>query len=218
MIGEKLTIQTTHKVAAKSIYKILLPKIIKSNNRYVISIAGESGCGKTVTAMALKNVLDKHNLLTKILQQDDYFIRPPATNAQYRQQNINRVGIEEIRLDTLNKHIFAAVNGVNKIRKPLIVYERDLIQIEILNLRGTKVVIVEGTYTSILEKIDSKIFIDMSFKDTKQYRLVRNREIQDNFLESILEIEHKIISSHKVFANIIITNDFKVFEVKIIKK
>ena len=76
-------------------------------------------------------------------------------------------------------------------------------------------IIVEGTYTSLLKSVDTKIFIDEDYKETLKYRKRRNRgnEVNDPFVESVLETEHKIIAGHKFLADIIITKDYEVIPV-----
>jgi uridine kinase len=75
-----------------------------------------------------------------------------------------------------------------------------------------KVLIVEGTYTSLLRNVDIRIFIDRTREDTLAHREKRNRghEVGDPFVEGLLEIEHKIIAGHKHLANIIITKTYEV--------
>jgi uridine kinase len=72
------------------------------------------------------------------------------------------------------------------------------------------VIIIEGTYTTLVDNIDCHVFIDRNRDDTREDRLKRNREKQNDYLERILEIEHNIISRHKDMADIIINKEFKV--------
>ena len=106
------------------------------------------------------------------------------------------------------------VNAVKdgRITKPLVIYLEDRITEETLSLENVNVIIVEGTYTSVLKNVNTRIFIDLNYEDTKQSRLKRAREKQDNFLENVLKIEHNIISNHKNKADLIITKDFDILE------
>ena len=71
-----------------------------------------------------------------------------------------------------------------------------------------EVFIAEGTYTTALKNVDARVFIDRDLTDTKKDRAKRAREKQDDFLEQILTIEHRIISAQKKEADIIITKGF----------
>jgi uridine kinase len=208
--GDKLLIEEGHIKAAEKIAVLLLPKIEESRGRFVVTIAGESGSGKSEIASALSDVLLKRGIKSAILQQDDYFVYPPKTNAGLRRKAISHVGLAEVRLDLLDQNLKDATDGKEQIVKPLVIFDTDQITEETLNLKGIKVIIIEGTYTTTLKNAQQHIFIDRTYIDTKEARKRRDREKQDSYLEQILEIEHLIISPHKIQADIIVKNNFDV--------
>jgi uridine kinase len=174
----------------------------------VITVAGESGAGKSEIAYSLAEYMEQNGWKTGILQQDDYFFYPPKTNAAKRVEDIKHVGIQEVRMDLLDENAADFKKGKRVIMKPLVIFEEDRITEEVMNLEGKEVLIAEGTYTTALEQVDFRIFINRDVNDTREARLERNREKQDEFLEKILQIEHEIISKHKALADIIITKNF----------
>jgi uridine kinase len=119
---------------------------------------------------------------------------------------------KEVNLKLLDNNLRNAINGAKTIESPHIDYLSNRETIEHINIDGIKVLIVEGTYTSLLKNIDTRIFIDADYKDTLKFRKLRNRgnEVNDPFVEGILEMEHKIIAGHKFLADIIITKDYEV--------
>jgi uridine kinase len=211
MRGDKLIIQKHHVKAAQSIIPLLTPKILQRKDIFVVSIAGESGSGKSEIAAVLVRLLRKNeNMKSIIIQQDDYFVYPPKTNAEMRRRDISHVGPSEVRLGLLEQNLSDIVEGRSEIKKPLVIFEEDKITEEILHLEGVRVVIVEGTYTTLLHNVHQHIFIDRTYLDTRESRRERAREEQDHFLETVLEIEHRIISSHKLQADIIVTKNYEV--------
>ena len=210
MIGDKLNIEQRHIDAAGSIMELVLLRIEECEGKFILTIAGESGAGKSEIASVLCERLCEAGLKSVILQQDDYFVYPPKTNASMRKKDIGHVGLSEVRLGLLDENLRAIIDGEEEINKPLVNFEGDRITKETIKLEGVKVVVVEGTYTSVLKNVHKHIFIDQSYVDTREIRKRRAREEQDEFLEKILEIEHKIISSHKREADIIVTSDYKV--------
>lgn len=208
MRGDILIIDDNHRKAAAEVVKIIFPEIEKSNKKFVISVAGESGAGKSEIAASIAEVLEKKGLKCFIFQQDDYFVYPPKTNAKTREKDINWVGEKEVKLDLIDEELKMIAEGQTKIEKPLVIFEEDRIDKETVDLTDAEVIIVEGTYTTALKNIDQKVFIDRDLYDTKASRLKRNREKQDKYLEKILTIEHEIISAHKVLADVIITKDY----------
>jgi len=190
--------------------EVLLPQIMQAEGKFIITIAGESGSGKSEIATALSQLLAEKGIKSLILQQDDYFVYPPKTNARMRRQNTNHVGLSEVHLTVLDQHLHDILMGKTEIDKPLVIFDDDLITEETVKLEGIKVVIVDGTYTSLLKNVYQHIFLDRTYIDTRETRKSRAREEQDEFLERVLDIEHQIISSHRDTADIIVTSTYDV--------
>lgn len=211
MKGDKLVIQEGHIKAAHSLFHVLLPYMKDNEGIFIITIAGESGSGKSEIAVVLAQLFsEKQGIRSIIIQQDDYFVYPPKTNAMMRRKNIGHIGVSEVRLNLLDQNLKDVLEGKDKIEKPLVIFDDDRITEETIALEGMNVVIVEGTYTTLLKNVHQHIFIDRTYRDTRASRKQRAREEQDEFLEKILEIEHEIISSHKQQANIIVDNNYDV--------
>lgn len=213
MKGDIVVLEEHHKQAARKIVLQIIEKINNKTSRYTISIAGESGSGKSETSKAIVDELKKHGIRSVLLGQDDYFVLPPKTNDARRREDPEWLGPHvEVKLDLLEQNLKDAINGKNEITKPLVDYNENSVEEEIINLRAVKVVIVEGTYTSLLRNVDIKIFIARNRLDTLEHRQKRNRgnEVDDPFIEEILTMEHKIIAGHKQLADFVVTKDYKV--------
>ena len=78
--------------------------------------------------------------------------------------------------------------GKARLTKPLVDYNENSVEEETINLDGVKVVIAEGTYTSLLKNIDTRVFITRNRLDTLEHRRKRNRgdEVGDPFIEKVL--------------------------------
>jgi uridine kinase len=115
-----------------------------------------------------------------------------------------------VHLDVLDQNIREILDGKDVIEKPLVIYDEDLITSETVPVENAQVVIADGTYTSLLENLNTRVFIDRNYLDTRAYRekRVRHESELDEYIEKVLEIEHKIISAHKKMADIIITKDY----------
>lgn len=214
MQGDSIIIEEHHRRAAEAALPIILPLIEKCNERYTISVAGESGSGKSETAAAIAEVLTKHGVKSIIFQQDDYFVYPPKSNDKARRADINWVGSQEVNLDVLDKNLQTFLDGAKQIEKPLVIYEDDTITSEIMAVNDARVAIAEGTYTSLLENVKTRIFIDRNYTDTRAHREKRSRHESelDPFIDKVLVIEHDIISAHKSRADIVINKDYSVSE------
>ena len=78
-------------------------------------------------------------------------------------------GLKEVNIDLLDAHVQAFKNGDQFIEKPIIEYDSNNVQKTNFNFFDAKFLIVEGTYTSILSNVDSRIFIDRNFLQAKMY-------------------------------------------------
>ena len=210
MKGDVIIVEDHHYAAALEIVDYLLPKIEAKGDRYTCTVAGESGSGKSEMAQAIVSVLNYKEVLAGIFQQDDYFIYPPKTNHNTRLRDISWVGPQEVKLTLLDEHLQAAWEGQDEIIKPLVIFAEDRIEEETMTFTGLKVLIAEGTYTSLLENVDTRIFIARNRLETLESRRKRGREPMNSFFEEVLEIEHGIISKHKAKADIVITKDYQV--------
>ncbi len=210
MKGDIIIVEEHHRRAAAEIVPRLAPAVTAKGSRYTITVAGESGSGKSETATAIAEGLEAAGLKTTILQQDDYFVHPPRTNDRTRRANLCWVGPTEVRLELLDSHLQAAAEGASSITKPLVIYEEDAVVEEQLDLEGVDVVIAEGTYTSLLEHVDTRVFIARNRLETMEHRMKRGREDFDPFIEKVLEIEHDVISKHRERADVVITRDYDV--------
>ncbi len=212
MRGDTIIVEEHHRRAAAKIVPALLLKIDGSVGKYTLSVAGESGSGKSETATAIAEALEKEGIASVILQQDDYFVYPPKSNDRARRDDIAWVGPQEVRLDLLDTHLQAFHDNVDSIDKPLVDYETDSIGAERIVVADARVAIAEGTYTSLLDNVDIRVFIARDYEETRAHREKRKRDAAelDPFIDDVLKIEHGIISSHRARADIVINADYSV--------
>lgn len=213
MKGDIIVLGEHHIAAAAVIVPRIVDAVNSKDGRYTITVAGESGSGKSETGKAIADELEKHGIRSVLLGQDDYFVLPPKSNDAKRREDFDWLGPHvEVRLDLLEGNLIDAINGAGHIVKPLIDYNENSIESETVSLDGIKVVIAEGTYCTLLKNVDTKVFIARNRVDTLEHRQKRNRgsEVGDPFIENILITEHKIIAGHKQLANFVITKDYEV--------
>ena len=209
MRGDILIIDDNHRQAAGEVVDLILEDIRQTSRKFVITVAGESGAGKSEVAESLTERLWEHGFRCYVFAQDDYFVHPPKTNARTREKDISWVGMQEVKLDLLDQNLKDAVDEVPSITKPLVDFDADSIGEETVDLRNYDILIAEGTYTTTLKNADKRVFIDRNKMDTVESRKKRAREKQDEFLDKILTIEHGIIAPHKELADVVITKSWK---------
>jgi uridine kinase len=210
MTGDNNQLKPEYYQTAEALYATIQNLESSSNPKLVIGIAGESGSGKTITALQLQQVFELNGKKTNIVHMDDFFHLPPATNHEARVKDISCVGKNEVNLELLQKVCIQFKENAASVQQPLVDYNSNSISSFSWNAHDFDVLIVEGTYVLFLENIDIRVFIDRTYIDTKNDRLARGRDIANDFVEEVLAIEHKIIQTEKKLCNICIQSNFTI--------
>lgn len=208
MLGDIINIRSEYFHTAKSIVEILIQQPFW-NNKFVIGLSGESGSGKSVTAVCLQQELAASNKKALILHLDDYFKLPPQTNHENRLKTLENVGPHEVRLSLLQSHIDAFQSGSLEILKPQVNYKLNQILAETVVLNGYDCMIVEGTYSLLLENFNFRIFMDRTYLETKQQRVDRGRDENSAFIEEVLSKEHLLIRPLKKLAHLVVNKTYQ---------
>lgn len=211
MVGVEINIQPEYYSTAEA----LIEFINGSNRIYtslpkIIAIGGESGSGKSVTAVCLQQKLKEKNIDAYVFQMDDYFHLPPQSNHLNRVKSLKNVGMHEVDLKLLQSHIDAFLDGNKNISKPLVNFSSNHVMEEHLDLSSYSCLIVEGTYVLSLEKIDIKIFMEHSYVQTREQRMKRGRDSDSEFIESVLDLEHHLIRPYINQSDLIVKTDYSV--------
>lgn len=216
MVGDIIELQEQHLATAQQITTLLKKHFsLNGKRKLAIGIAGESGSGKSVTAFAIQKVLEREYCKSLVLQMDDYFRLSPKTNHENRLKSLENVGIQEVDLDRLSRNIKDFKNGTEEIEKPLVNYNENTVSKEKIDVADCGILIVEGTYILEIKEFDFTIFIDRNYKDTYENRIKRNRDVQGDFIEKVLEIEHQIIRDFKNRADLILGKNYELINTNI---
>lgn len=204
MIGDEISYYPEYKQITDFVIKNIV-SIKNPDSKLCISVGGESGCGKTSLAYALQKDIEKSTgLKGMIFHLDDYFYLPPADNHNARLKDTNLVGMNEVNMELLDSHLIHFKQKEDILNKPLINYNQNKILSENISCVEFDFCIVEGTYVNALNTPDYRIFMETTYLDTRKPRVVRARDLINDFNEQVLKIEHLIIKPHYKLANIII--------------
>ena len=68
MVGDKLVVHEGHVKAGQSIAELLLPQMSQTRGRFIITIAGESGSGKSEIAATIAKAPSERGIKSGIIQ------------------------------------------------------------------------------------------------------------------------------------------------------
>ena len=197
-------------VSARSKAQKLAAEILEKWPSKVYRISGESGCGKSTLATAMVHRLEQQGKRVLLFSQDDFFRLPPRQNHNQRVADFEWIGPGEVDWPLLNGCIAAALEGrVTSQKIPVMNWETDAREWVDQNVENVDVVLVEGTYVlSELAPDEIGVYFEHTYKDTKEARIARNREVVDDFIQRVLEREHHLIRPLRKKAQVIITKNY----------
>lgn len=210
MLGDILLITEKHEKAAAQIVD-RLGKI--ESDKMVIAIGGESGSGKSELAHVTSRRLKGKGELAKILHIDNYYKVPPQERTAWRKRHgVESIGLSEYDWDLINQNI-AEFRESKEAVLPCIDLLTDQQDRLITDFAGIKYLIVEGLYP-LKADADLRIFIDLTYHETKKAQILRGKEPQNEFRLQVLQREHEVVQSLRRLADLLVTEDFDVVEAR----
>jgi len=210
MLGDVLLITEKHEKAAEQIVD-RLGRI--ESDKMVIAIGGESGSGKSELAHVISRRLKDKGELAKILHIDNYYKVSPQERTEWRKRHgVESIGLSEYDWDLINQNI-AEFRESKEAVLPCIDLLTDQEDRLITDFEGIKYLIVEGLYP-LKADADLKIFIDLTYHETKKAQILRGKEPQNEFRLQVLQREHEVVQSLRPSADLLVTKDFDVVEAR----
>ena len=215
MLHDILLISEKHKSAAKAIVKHVIDQRsaltqTNPNYRFILAISGESGAGKSELSHELGISLRKHGISAKVLHADNYYKVPPLERKAWRTESgFEQVGIEEYDWDILNGTIDDFRNGRRSVMPciDLVTQETDQLYTD---FGAVELLIIDGLYAMGVNNADLRIYIDLTWHDTKKQQLMRGKETVDKDRIKVLEMEHRSVRSLRDSADIIVDKAYNV--------
>lgn len=214
MLGDILLINDMHKKAAKSIRDYVMNdlKIKEKRYRYIISISGESGSGKSELAHALGKILKEDNIRIKVIHTDNYYKIQPLLREEWRRnKGFDQIGLNEYDWVKINKTI-RDFKEEQECMIPCIDLIPEQVDKLITDFGKIDMLIIDGLYAINTKGVDLRIFIDLTYHETKTNQSIRMKEAMNDFRLKILEQEHKSIISLKPLADLIVDKTYQVVE------
>jgi uridine kinase len=197
---------------AEKIAEELAREVVQKSPAKVYRVSGESGCGKTTLAKALVKEYEAQGKKAVLISQDEYFHLPPRQNHNKRVEDFEWIGLGEVDWKLLNGVIDQVLDSeVSSVEVPEMDWELDTKEWKTMEAEEVDVVVIEGTYV-LGEKREGElgIFFEHTYEDTRENRLARNREVVDDFIQRVLEREHKIISGLREKADLVVSKNYTI--------
>ncbi len=212
MLGDVLLINDMHKDAAQSIFERVLKarESLDERYRYVIGISGESGSGKSELAHALGQILKDNHVRVKIIHTDNYYKIQPLLREEWRRnKGFDKIGLGEYDWIKIRKTI-RDFKEEQECMIPCIDLIPEQVDKLITDFSKIDLLIIDGLYAIDAGDVDMRVFIDLTYHETKINQIIRMKEALSDFRESILEKEHQAVASLKPKADLIVDKSYQV--------
>jgi uridine kinase len=210
MLGDILLINDMHKDAAKAIGEKVLEDLEKKEGRYryIVGIAGESGSGKSELSHALGKVLKEQYIRVKVIHTDNYYKIQPLLREEWRRnKGFNMIGLDEYDWVKIHKTI-RDFKEAQECMMPCVDLIPEQVDKLLVDFSKIDLLIVDGLYAINAPDIDLRIFIDLTYHETKINQIIRMKEAMTDFRLNILEREHLSVSTLRPMADLIIDKSY----------
>lgn len=212
MLGDVLLINDMHKDAAQAIYEKVnvARESLDERYRYVIGISGESGSGKSELAHALGKRLKENHVRVKIIHTDNYYKIQPLLREEWRRnKGFDKIGLDEYDWIKIRKTI-RDFKEEQECMIPCIDLIPEQVDKLITDFSKIDLLIIDGLYAINTPDVDLKVFIDLTFHETKINQIIRMKEALSDFRTTILQKEHDAVVSLKSQADLIVDKSYQV--------
>jgi uridine kinase len=212
MLGDILLINDMHKEAAQTICeKVIADRETREERyRYVVGISGESGSGKSELAHALGTCLKDHNIRVKVIHTDNYYRIQPLLREEWRRnKGFDQIGINEYDWVKIRKTL-RDFKEEQECMIPCIDLIPEQVDKLITDFSKVDMLILDGLYAINAKDIDMRVFIDLTYHETKINQIIRMKEALSDFRLGILEREHQAVISLKPNADLVVDKSYQV--------
>lgn len=97
---------------------------------------------------------------------------------------------------------------------PCIDLVTDQVDTLITDFSGIDLLVLDGLYAIHARGADLRVFIDLTFHETKKAQLLRGKEKVDDWRMTVLEQEHRVVSSLREKADLIVNKSYEIVAAK----
>jgi len=204
MQNQIITITSKHHAAAEIIFN----KVIEDRTpKYIITVTGEVGTGKSTVSLLLAKLLKEQGIRVKIMDLDNYYKIAPLERKIWRKKNgINKVGLDEYNWDKIYKNIQDFKND-RKATMPLVDMMTDYVDELTTDFKDVDFLIIKGLYSIKCKESKLKVFIELSYEEAINRNLYIPMEITDDFRIQVMKKEQEVVQKLKKDADFFIDFD-----------
>lgn len=215
---DKLGITAEHENAANELMPII-DQALKTNEKIILAVGGESGTGKSEVAYLVENALIKKGIQTVAWSFDNAYITPPAIREEKRAEDYEKnVGLVEMNRPLI-KEVISSFEHEKPVTVPVIVINgngsRPVKEIT-LKMEGKRVLIFDGLYAALIGQVrtngskTARVIVMSEKKFNLAAQKKRGKEKVNEHRMKVLERECRAVRSLWPLVTHKITEDWQV--------
>ena len=204
MQNQVITITEKHHSAAK----IIFDRVIEERTpKYIITVTGEVGTGKSTVSLLLAKLLKEQGIRVKIMDLDNYYNIPPLERKAWRVKNgVSKVGLDEYNWEKIYENIEDFKQG-RKATMPLVDMMTDYVDELTTDFKDVDFLIIKGLYSIKCKESKLKVFIELSYEEAINKNLYIPMEITDEFRIKVMKKEQEVVQLLKKDADFFVDFD-----------
>ena len=206
-----MLINDMHKEAAAAIAEKVLQGLeenVEERYRYIVGISGESGSGKSELSHALGKYLKEHHIRVKVIHTDNYYNIQPLLREEWRRnKGFDKIGHDEYDWVKIKKTI-RDFKEEQECMIPCIDLIPEQVDKLLVDFAKIDLLILDGLYAINSPDLDMRVFIDLTYHETKINQIIRMKEAMTDFRLKILEMEHRAVRQLRPLADYIIDKSY----------
>lgn len=207
MLGDVLLITEKHTRAAQAVVAQLSEM---EGEKIVVAVGGESGSGKSELGHEIARLLKGGGTPAKIMHIDNYYqTSPQERNPWRKERGAESIGYSEYDWETIDRNLDEFRADADDAIMPCIDLLTDQEDTLHTSFKGLRYMVIEGLY-AVQAQADLRVFIDLTYHETKKAQLVRGKENMDEWRAQVLEREHQVVRSLRPLADLLVTPEFEV--------
>lgn len=212
MLEDVLLIKDKHREAASTIVEQVLKN---KKDKFIVAISGESGSGKSELTHVVAKDLRKQGIFAKPIHIDNFYNTLPLKRTEWRIKNgIDKVvGLSEYKWDEIDRVIDDFKNG-RKSSMPCVDLVTEQVDKLTTDFQNVDMLIIDGLYAINTDRVDLRVYIELTYHETKKAQKDRGKEPQNEYRMRVLEQEHQQVLSIKHKADLFVNMDYKVVPAK----
>jgi uridine kinase len=149
--------------------------------------------------------------MAKPIHIDNYYRIHPLERTEWRKKNgiENVVGYGEYDWETIYRNIEDFKNS-RESSMPCVDLVTEQVDKLTTDFKGIDMLVVDGLYAIKTEGVDLRVFLELTYHETKKAQVVRGKEPQNEYRMAVLEQEHRMVQALKPKADILISKQYEV--------